>query len=113
MLVRISLRQIEWVMSHHHLDERVRHLAKPRNRCVNLLAVQSTPSADDQCAGTVESNDRYLRIDVRWLQIDRDVAALLPERMEKPRGDVVQRHVVVSWYDHRRERQPIEERAGT
>ena len=77
---------------------------------VDLLHVQPPASAGNQPARAVQSDHRDFVVDVRRLEVGTDPAAISAEWIEKPRGDVEQRHVVIARHDDLRERQAAEKR---
>jgi hypothetical protein len=73
--------------------------ALPHARDLELV---DTPSLESQRPRRVDADDGDLFVAVPGLEVLRDVTAVVRERAEEPRGDVVERDVVVSGDDELR-----------
>ena len=105
---QVPLRQVERVMGHDDardlIGQRAQALPHPRH-----LALVDPTSLEGQRSGRVDAGDRDLVVAEEGLEVVRDVAPVVRERVGKAERDVVQRDVVIAGDDDLRLRQRREE----
>jgi hypothetical protein len=106
----VPLWQVEGVVG----DDDLRHLVAERTQpfayLPDLLLVDASV-LDGQGAGGVDPEDGHLVVRVERFEVVGDVTAVLVERLEEAREDVVERDVVVARHDDLRRRQRVQKLA--
>ena len=111
MLVSVRVREIEGVMRHHDLDRAGARLDQPGRRACDLRFAQAAAAVKRKVAGAVQPDRDESLAFAHRLQIFLNMPLIAAKGIEQTRGQIEERHVMISRDDEHWARQSIKEPA--
>ncbi len=106
-----AFRHIKGMMRDDDSDEMRRQRPQALDGAPYLVITEAPAAPDDERSRRVQTHHGNLIIDERRLDVVSDVVSIRRERRQKPRRDVIQRHVVITGNGQLPERQRVEKRS--
>ena len=100
------------MMCYHDFPDAIGKPAKPFFHPEHLLVID-TAAFDDESPGRIDAGNCDFRIEVEGLQVIRNILPINIEPASKPRINVVQRDVMISWHNDLRCWKRPQERTGS